>query len=128
MTIKRYKDTRPYKLFEARQISKALMSLVCIPDNIDPRDLAVMRFDSESSTGYKLRNWYDDELLEWFDCINTIMDKYQRIEPRSIDVKRLMRGMSVSEVSNLFINEYEERGAILNDKHKLRRGTNNHRI
>lgn len=119
--MKLFKETKPFKLFEARQISRALMSLVCIPENMDPRDVCEIKFDLNTSTSWKLRNWYDDQILEWFDHINVIMGKYQKVEPRTIDVKRLMSGLSVREVCNLFITEYEEKGAILNDKHHRKR-------
>ena len=115
MTIK-FRETKTFKKFEARQIAMALMSLVCIPDDISPLDFAELQYDQTSSASYKLHNWYDDQLLDWFERVNIIVGKYQKVEPRSIDIKRLMSGMAVRDVANLFITEYEENGAILNDK------------
>ena len=107
MKIKKFKETRVCKLHRAREIAKALAALTNLPEDIDPLDMIEIKFDSETSTAYKLRNWYEDELLEWFDRINNIMAKYPEVKPRDVDIKRLMSGLSVQTVCRLFIDEYE---------------------
>ena len=110
--IIKYKETKAYKLRQAREVGSALMALVYPPEDMDTLDEAEMRFELSTTTSYKLRNWYDDQLLEWFERINLIMTKYKKLDPRTKDIKRIMSGMSIHDVCGLFLDEYEEFGEV----------------
>lgn len=108
-----FKNTRKQKRMKCESIAKALISLAFIPEEIDILDYKEIQYDPSVSTLYKLRHWYDDQLVEWFDRINKIMSKYNtNIRPREIDVKRLMHGMSINEVCKLFAYEYCTNGGV----------------
>jgi hypothetical protein len=106
--MKLYKDTRNAKVRRAKEIATALMILIEIPDEINDIDIPEIKYDNITSTKYKLLNWYDDQLLEWFDNINRVANNYNcHINPRKQDVKRLLHGMPLREVCRIFIDEYE---------------------
>lgn len=109
----KYRETRKFRVHQAREISRALMALIHPPENMNELDTAEMLYDQSTTTAWKLRNWYEDQLLEWFEHVNRIMSNYDQIEPRISDVKRLVAGMSVQDVSRLFIDEYEKYGEVL---------------
>ena len=111
----KFMNTRKQRIKRCKEIAKALTALIFVPEDIDILDYQEMLFDPETSTSYKLTHWYDDQLLEWFDHINKVMKKYRPVDARIIDVKRLMSGMSVREVAQLFYQEYKERGVIYYD-------------
>jgi hypothetical protein len=110
--IIKYKETKAYKLRQAREVGSALMTLAYPPEDMDTLDEKEMRFDLNTTTAYKLRNWYDDQLLEWFERVNLIMTKYKKLDPRTKDIKRIMSGMSIHDVCGLFLDEYEKFGEV----------------
>ena len=58
--MKTFRQTRNYKLHQAKEIARALAALANPPENIDDLDWNEMKYDPSTSTAFKLRNWYED--------------------------------------------------------------------
>lgn len=114
--MKTFRQTRNYKFHQAKEIAKALAALANPPVNIDDLDWNEMKYDPSTSTAFKLRHWYEDQLLDWFEHVNKVMRHYPEVSPRISDVKRLMSGMSLQDVCKLFVEEYEKYGGLNNGK------------
>lgn len=104
-----------YSYLRAKSIAQALVAIVDMPTNIDPLDIAEMQYDPSTTTREKLMTYYDDQLLEWFDIIRKIVNKYEPLWARKSDIKKLMKGVPVRQVTQEFIRDWEERGCVICD-------------